>query len=134
MKVEIKRQWETSQSVISELWVDGQFECYGLEPSRLTPVYPGHPCIPAGTYKVVLTPSPHLGYITPEVLDVPGRTAIRWHIGNYPKDVLGCVAVGEMKAQDRVIESQKAFVSLMTLLKTADEITAVYTDPPEVKP
>ena len=133
MKVEIRRTWETPQSIISELWIDGQWECYGLEPSRTTPYYPGHPCIPAGTYKVVLTPSPHLGYLTPEVLNVPGRTAIRWHIGNYPKDVLGCVAVGEMKALDRVIESQKAFEVLMTLLKTADEITAVYTDPEVIK-
>lgn len=135
MIVEIKRRWETAKSVISEVWVGGELECYGLEPARVNPVHPGHPCIPAGSYEVILTPSPHLGYVTPEVLDVPGRTAIRWHIGNSPKDVIGCVAVGQGHNTDWVSQSEKAFESLMVTLKSAadqgDKITAIYTDPQE---
>lgn len=134
MKVEIRRLWETPRSVSGEMWIDGQFECYTLEPSRLTPVHEGHPCIAAGTFKVILTLSPHLGYITPEVLDVPGRTAIRWHIGNKPEDVLGCAAVGEAHSTDWVANSTIAFKKLMTLLGTADEITATYIDPPTDPP
>jgi hypothetical protein len=134
VKIEVRRKWETSLSVGSELYIDGQWECYGLEPSRLTPVYPGHPCIPAGEYKVVLTPSPHLGYLTPELVDVPERSDIRIHIGNFPKDLLGCLAVGETRALDKVFSSREAFNRLMILLKTShDGLTAVYTDP-EVKP
>lgn len=131
MNIEIRRLWETSRSVCGEMWIDGQFECYTLEPARLTPVHAGHPCIPAGTYRVVLTFSPHMGYITPEVLNVPGRSAIRWHIANRPEEVLGCVAVGEGHSADFVSLSAKAFAKLMTLLKTsADGITAEYLDPP----
>jgi Family of unknown function (DUF5675) len=59
------------------LGLDGVKECYYLEPSRYTPFYSGHPCIEAGSYHVVLTMSPHLGYVCPEVLNVPGRTEIR---------------------------------------------------------
>lgn len=134
MHVEIKRQIETPGSIISSIYVDGQFVCYGLEPARTTPVHPGHPCIPAGTYKVVLTPSPHMGYVTPELLNVPGRSDIRWHIGNYPKDVLGCIAVGLVKSKDFVGSSKEAFNDhLMPLLKYAREvgqlIDATYTDP-----
>jgi hypothetical protein len=130
MLVEIRRKKETSLSVTGEMWIDGQFECYTLEPSRLTPVHPGHPCIPAGRYKVILTLSPHLGYVCPEVLDVPGRTKIRWHIANFPKDLEGCVGVGLGVTTDAVTESKKAFERLMALLRNyATNIEAVYTDP-----
>jgi hypothetical protein len=129
MRVEVRRKWETDKSIISELWIDGTFECFGLEPSRNTPVHPGHPCIPAGTYDVVLTESPHLGYLTPEVLNVPGRTAIRWHIGNKPEDVLGCVVVGDSHTTDWVSHSKAAFEKLMGVLKTAGSIVATYVDP-----
>jgi hypothetical protein len=134
MKIEIKRLWETSRSVCGEMWIDGQFECFTLEPARTTPVHEGHPCIAAGTFTVILTKSPHLGYVCPEVLDVPGRTAIRWHIANKPEDVLGCVGVGEKHSLDWVSNSKFAFEKLMTKLETADEITAIYLDPPAPRP
>src|ERR1700693_2457231 len=124
-RVEIKRKWETDKSVISEIWINGENLFFGLEPARVNPVIPGHPCIPAGTYNVVLSMSPHLGYITPEVLNVPGRTAIRWHIANYPKDVIGCVAIGSGRAADMVLASKVAFDKLMGILNGAKSITAV---------
>lgn len=130
MIIEVRRKWETGKSVCGEMYIDNQFECYTLEPARTTPVHLGHPCIPAGEYKVILSLSPHLKYVTPELLDVPGRSAIRIHIGNYPKDVLGCTAVGEGHETDAVTNSHAAFDSLMTLLRTANgDLTARYTDP-----
>jgi hypothetical protein len=128
MKVDIYRKRETPESITGEFWLDGLKECYFLEPSRTTPFYPGHPCITAGTYKVVLTLSPHLGYLCPEVLDVPGRTAIRWHIGNFPKDVLGCCVVGAEVGENLVSNSRLAFTALMAKLQGQD-ITAEYHDP-----
>lgn len=129
----IKRQVETELSIISSITVvdseDQDLNLFGLEPSRLTPVHPGHPCIPAGSYDVILTKSPHLGYVCPEVLNVPGRSAIRWHIGNFPKDVLGCIAIGNSYTKDMVVNSHKAFGILMERLGRADKIKAVYTDP-----
>lgn len=131
MKIEVKRIYESPQSIISDVFVDGQWECWGLEPARKDPVNPGHPCVPAGEYKVVFTPSPHLGYVTPELLDVPGRSDIRIHIGNFPQDTLGCLLVGEMKGQDKIFNSKPAFEKLLLLLKTAtDPIIAVFTDQP----
>lgn len=128
MQVLIKRLWETNLSVCGEMYVDGLWQCYSLEPARIDPVNFGHPCIEAGTYKVILTESPHLGYVCPEVLDVPERTAIRWHIANRPIDVLGCVGVGQSHAIDWVGHSKAAFEALMLKLKGHD-ITAIYTDP-----
>lgn len=132
MLIEVHRVWETTKSVCGKLYVDGQYECVTLEPSRLFPYYPGHPCIPAGQYRVILTPSPELGYVTPELLNVLGRSFIRIHVGNFPKDVKGCTAVGETHALNTVISSQIAFDKLMTLLRAGngETITAVYLDPP----
>jgi hypothetical protein len=48
MNVEIRRKWETDLSVCGEMWIDGQFECLTLEPSRLTPIHADHPCFAAG--------------------------------------------------------------------------------------
>jgi hypothetical protein len=128
MKVDIFRKHETAESITGELWIDGVKQCFYLEPSRLTPVHSGHPCIPAGTYKVVLTMSPHLGYVCPEILDVPGRTAIRWHIGNFPKDVLGCCVVGSILGDDFVGNSKVTFEALMVKLED-QEITTEYHEP-----
>jgi Family of unknown function (DUF5675) len=128
MKVDVYRKIETTQSITGEFWIDGIQQCYCLEPARLTPFYPGHPCIQAGTYHVVLTLSPHLGYVCPEVLNVPERTAIRWHIGNFPKDVLGCCVVGTELGQNFVGNSRAAFDALMAKLE-GQQITAEYHDP-----
>jgi hypothetical protein len=119
---------ETSESITGESWIDGAKECCYLEPSRYTPFHPGHPCIPAGSYRVVLTYSPHLGYVCPEVLNVLGRTAIRWHVGNFPKDVLGCCVVGTAVGSNQVENSKTAFVALMAKLE-GREIVVFYQDP-----
>lgn len=133
MLVEIKRDKDDPNSVPSKVYVDGQFECYGMEPARTNPAVAGHPCIAAGTFEVTRAYSPHLKYVTPHVLNVPGRTEIEWHIANFPKQILGCLAVGTVRKVDEVDNSRTAFEKLMTLLNTAwdagEKVTAVYTDP-----
>ncbi len=119
---------ETNEAITGEFWLDGIKECDYLEPSRYAPFNPGHPSIEAGTYRVVLTMSPHLEYVCPEVLNVPGRTAIRWHIGNFPKDVLGCCVVGTAVCTDQVENSRAAFDALMAKLE-GQKILAEYHDP-----
>lgn len=122
------KDWETARSVSGVLLIENVFECYTLEPARTNPVNPGHPCIDAGgPFEVVINKSPHLGYDTPLVLDVPGRSEIRWHIANKPEDLLGCVGVGEYRATDWVGNSKIAFEQLMVKLKD-NIITAVYRD------
>jgi len=51
-------------------------------------------CIPTGTYKVVKRTSPKYGNHF-HILDVPGRSFILIHHGNYYSDVLGCILPGE---------------------------------------
>lgn len=130
MAVEIRRKSIGPISVPGEMWIDGQFECFTLEPPDPNPTHPGHPTIPAGKYRVILSLSPHFGYITPEVLDVPGRSGIRWHIANRAEELEGCTAVGETCAPDWVGQSTAAFRRLMVLLNTSHDISVTYLDPP----
>jgi hypothetical protein len=133
MQLDVYRKTETARSIIGQLMVDGQAEAVTLEPSRTTPVHLGHPCIPAGTYPVRLTLSPHFGYITPEVFDVLGRSEIRLHRGNKPEDSLGCTLIGSVvpaHTPDFIGASETAFDKLMTILNTAtDSIAITYHDP-----
>lgn len=76
MKLDIYRFSESDHSILGRVAIDGQQFCFDLEPARFTPVHAGHPCIPCGVFKVRLTHSPHLGYVTPELLDVPDRSNI----------------------------------------------------------
>lgn len=138
MKIDVYRIIETDRSIIGRVAVDGQHLCFGLEPSRLHPVHAFHPCVPAGVvYKVKLTLSPHFGYVTPELQDVPERTHIRFHKGNKPEDSLGCTLVGMSHgpAPDWVSDSKDAFEALMKFCEAAEargeEITAEYHDLPQ---
>jgi hypothetical protein len=54
-------------------------------------------CIPAGTYKVVPRRSPKYGEHL-HILDVPGRSLILIHQANYVHQLLGCIAVGQSRA------------------------------------
>jgi len=135
MKLDIYREHETSRSITGRLEIDGQEECFTIEPSRDTPVHAGHPCIPAGLYDVELTLSPHFHYVTPEIMNVPGRSYIRIHRANKPEDLLGCTGVGESLGPqpDWIGGSKKAFDQLMIILNQArdngEKITAEWHDP-----
>jgi len=68
---------------------------------------PNFSCIPAGTYDCVWHHSPSKGWVY-KVLNVPGRTHILIHIGNWAGDTkkgfksksLGCILLGKKKGFD----------------------------------
>ena len=78
-------------------------------------------CIPAGTYNVIKHPSPKFGNSF-WVLDVPGRSEILWHHGNFKDDTLGCILPGRnFKDMDNdgnvdVTSSRITMRSLYTIL------------------
>jgi hypothetical protein len=114
-----------------EFWLDGVNGvkgCYYLEPSRYTLFYSDHPCIEAGTDQVVLTLSPHFGYVCPAVLNFPGRTEIRWPIGNFPKEVISGCVVGTAAGANEIEDSRPAFYAVMAKLE-AESILTEYHDP-----
>ena len=85
-------------------------------PLRETPV---DSLIPAGTYIC----RPYTSQRWPntfEVMNVPGRTAILFHYGNFESDTLGCILVGLgagiMQSQPAVMNSKAAMNLLRELV------------------
>lgn len=60
-----------------------------------------------------------------QIMDVPNRTYIRWHIGNRVRDLNGCVAVGMkhglLGGEDAVLSSREAFDIFMKKMEAFSE-------------
>lgn len=75
-------------------------------------------CIPKGTYEVKWTYSGTFKRYTYEIMNVPGRTGIRFHSANHYTDLKGCIACGYEYADINkdgttdIIESKKAIKDL----------------------
>lgn len=135
MKVTITRDESTAQGTFGTLSMPG-FSCVTGE----LPDYDNHPqtsCIPKGTYRCTWTTTHHVGPCY-EVLDVPDRTAVLIHAGNwcgdtamgYRSDVLGCIllgrSVGTLAGQSAVVSSKctvDRFNNLMSMQDFDLEIT-----------
>lgn len=51
-------------------------------------------CIPAASYRCVRDTFHRGGYPCFTILDVPGRSLIKFHRANFEENLLGCVGVG----------------------------------------
>lgn len=80
-------------------------------------------CIPAGSYNVVPRTSAKFKKHF-HVLDVPGRSYILFHSGNYHTQILGCVLVGTGLSyinKDGYLDVTSSKVALGELLKRAPD-------------
>lgn len=98
---------------------------------------PNVSCIPAGTYRCKRTWYKGGGYETFEVMMVPGRSRILFHVANTEEDVQGCIGFGmkrghlERKDEDSgkvvkkraVLASTPAFKEFMEFFKGVNEWT-----------
>lgn len=76
-------------------------------------------CIPVGIYKVVKHTSPKFGKCF-WVKDVPGRSAILIHPGNYHYHTLGCILVGKNQIDsnhDGLLDNVSSKVAMNQLLE-----------------
>lgn len=91
-QVTIERKSDSGVQTLGELQAFG-FSCKTLE-RPWKDNQKNISCIPKGTYKVEWTFSPKLLKYTYEVFNVPNRTGIRLHPGNFFFDVDGCILLG----------------------------------------
>lgn len=118
------RDKRTERCTLGKLCLDGVPVCDTLElPWRENKSQIS--CIPCGTYPVVFREDPgsKYAYRHLHVQDVPGRSWILVHIGNYPEDTLGCILPGMTRGRDYVGHSGDAFNKLMALLEGSEEMT-----------
>ena len=141
MKVKILRKYKKDNYTIGKLFIDDKYFCDTLEDtdrnlnSRMSEleiknkkIY-GNTAIPTGEYIVDLnTVSPKFkdkswakpyGGKLPRLLNVKGFEGILIHVGNTPKDTLGCVLVGKNTIKGKLTDSTNTFKVLMRHLLQA---------------
>lgn len=128
MKAILYRISKTDKQTLGELQV-GDFKCFTLElPDRQNARKKS--CIPEGTYRVVRHKSPKFGNCF-WLKDVPNRSAILIHPGNYYYHTLGCILVGTNQKdvnKDGLIDnvsSKKAMEALLDYDITHIEIKTI---------
>ncbi|QIH31645.1 DUF5675 family protein [Sphingobacterium sp. DR205] len=133
MNMLLKRVRQGKNSTLSELYIDGLFQCYVLEDRIRDHKIKGQTCIPAGRYRLGINywggmntaykrrfPDMHQGMI--EIRDVPAFSNIYIHIGNTHADTAGCLLVGTYFHRDKnredyeVYQSQEAYLNLYQVL------------------
>lgn len=151
--ITVERYKSNGDTTLSRVFVNGIFQCYGLEDEYRTVKVYGETRIPAGTYNVALrteggfhnrySKNPALKDIHRGMLwvqDVPGFEWILIHIGNTDKDTAGCLVVGAARDEGKMIlyNSRVAYRALYTAVVQAAaarklSITYVDNDKPKGK-
>lgn len=111
MNLNLKRTSSTALSTIGQLDIDDVFYCYTLERPEVQ--------IPLGNYQIEITFSPRFNRPLPLLDRVQGRTDIRIHAGNFPKDTEGCILVGLTKDVDCIWKSRLALDPLVDKILAA---------------
>ncbi len=95
---------------------------------------PNISCIPPGLYRCELVNSPTFGW-TYQVVDVPNRTKILFHVGNWIENSRGCLLTGSsfgiLNSKPAVINSSKAFAGFIKYLDNAKTFDIEIFNPPD---
>lgn len=121
MKLVMTRVQKDPDVTIGMIMIDDGFECWTCEDTVRADgekVF-GQTAIPAGSYDVTITFSPHFQRDLPLVNDVPNFSGVRIHPGNTPADTEGCVLVGQDRLPKAVGRSRAAFDVLFEKLQAA---------------
>ncbi|PAF52016.1 DUF5675 family protein [Helicobacter sp. 13S00477-4] len=137
MNLLLTRFKEAKDSTLSKLkLIDNDkilFECYGLEPLNEGIERDKGYRIPEGKYGLIWHHSQRFKLKLPLLhnIDVPIDRDILIHAGNYPKDTIGCILVGDSYKQNNesfsVLNSKKTLYELLNHLpeKISDVILKV---------
>lgn len=127
MLITVQRRTYTPESTQGEMLLNGQHECWTLEPQQSQAN--GKPyCIPAGLYDYEVAFSPRFNRNVIRLNTVPGFTDIEVHPGNFPRDTHGCTLVGQTESADFVGQSDAEFDALLAKIPPTGQI--VYNDMP----
>jgi len=91
-------------------------------------------CIPAGKYMCKVRQSDKYGTHL-HIQDVPGRSMILMHYGNYNSDTKGCILVGEKFAKLNkdddfdVTNSRKTMKKILDFINGDDNIELIINEP-----
>lgn len=116
VKILLTRLDSTDYGVFGHLELDDHsFDCVTLENHALD--------IPVGTYPVHFYNSPEHGEVP--LIEVPGRTCIEIHEGNWERNSKGCILVGHHRDGDAIDDSRTTLAKLIAALKNKGEMSIV---------
>src|SRR5262245_31373854 len=120
----VARQYGSSKCTMGYLAANSKIICYTLEPpwkDNKNDVS----SIPAGKYSGTLRYD-HTDRWRIELQNVPKRTNVQIHIGNYPSNTLGCILVGKKATVDKcqVLDSATAYKELKKSFYGTDNPTS----------
>lgn len=127
MEIHVRRVRQGKNSTLSEIYIEDEFMCYGLEDLIREEKVQGITAIPAGRYKLEfrqhggmhgrytrLYPDFHRGML--HITKIPNFSYVYIHKGNSHEHTAGCILVGEMVERVYgdylVVRSEEAYVSL----------------------
>lgn len=133
MEIRVVRESFNRNETIGRMFIDGRVFCFTLEDrdrelhQTMTleaiakkKVY-GQTAIPSGRYLIRLTYSPRFKKILPQLMGVKGFEGIRIHSGNHHLHTEACIIVGMSRDDHNVLDSGKAMLKLMPILRLQTE-------------
>lgn len=120
MSIEITRLEQTDKGTLGVILVDGRVVCYSLE-LPWEDNKQNVSCIPTGEYQCVLEYSNRYGRDLFELKGVDGRSEVKFHVGNFLRDIKGCILTGTDVTYDddgnrSLRDSTKAFNKFMAAM------------------
>lgn len=126
MKLKLIRDSDNGVCTLGRLYAEGEFIAWTLENTWVDNER-AVSCIPLGCYRME---TKQYGRFweryklpIPILLDTEPRAEILIHPGNYAKDTLGCILVGDSKGENAVWNSQRTWRFILPTLQSATEIT-----------
>lgn len=99
MKCTVNRLLKSDSCWIGTFEIDGVLKYYTLDLLNV---------VPPGAYPLTKYFSPAHQKDVPLVNNVPGHSGIEIHVGNFPKDIKGCLLLGENMGKEMVLNSKVA--------------------------
>lgn len=126
MKLTLIRDKDNGESTLGRLFCEGEFLCFTLE-NTWADNEPRVSCVPEGNYQLETKKygrywEKYKPLEIPILKDVPNRSQILIHPGNFPKDTLGCILVGDNKANNFVGNSRNTWKKFHKYFVEANEI------------
>lgn len=142
MELRVDRKWKKEDYCVSDIYVDGEWVCNGLEDTDRgldqdmqdfmirNKKIPNRTAVPTGRYKVLMnTVSPRFSqkpfYMQvckgklPRLDNVKGYEGILIHCGTTHQHSAGCILVGKNTIKGKLTDSQDTFKKLYSIMKDA---------------
>lgn len=140
MEILVIRKIFGKTSTISDVLINGKFQCYCLEDTdrglkssmsleeiKALKVY-AQTAIPEGRYELIISFSNRFQQYMPLLLAVPGFEGVRIHSGNTHADTEGCPLLGQTKADDFVGNSRLAYRAFFKIIKEVEKKEKIFIE------